>query len=157
MSLRDAIALARESLIKPFEGCAKLRPDGTCEAYPDPASNGDPWTIWWGTTGPEVRPGTVWDRAQGERALDGHLAFFATGLMKMSPTLLHENDRRIAAVLSWVYNLGLGAYRVSTFKKRVDARDWSGAAAECLKWNKARGRVMRGLTRRRTAEASLML
>jgi len=45
---------------------------------------------------------------------------------------------------------------VSTFKKRVDAKDWSGACEEIVKWNKACGRVLPGLTKRRMAEASLL-
>jgi len=40
--------------------------------------------------------------------------------------------------------------------KRIDAGDWSGAADQCLLWNKAAGRVLPGLTRRRAAEAALM-
>ena len=39
------------ALIKKFEGCAKIRRDGLVEAYPDPGSGGDPWTIGWGATG----------------------------------------------------------------------------------------------------------
>lgn len=74
----------------------------------------------------------------------------------MSPRLLNEPDRRVAAILSWVYNCGLGNYRISTFKKRVDAGDWAGAKEECVKWNKAAGRVLPGLTRRRIAEATLL-
>ena len=93
---------------------------------------------------------------RAEAALQTHLLYFAAGLLKLSPRLAKESDARIAAVLSWVYNIGLGNYRVSTFKKRVDAGDWDGAMEECLKWNKAAGRVLAGLTRRRMAEAAMM-
>jgi lysozyme len=41
-------------------------------------------------------------------------------------------------------------------KKRVDAQDWAGACEEIVKWNKAAGRVLRGLTLRREAEAALL-
>ena len=74
----------------------------------------------------------------------------------MSPRLVNEPPGRVAAVLSWVYNCGLGNYRISTFKKRVDAKDWAGAREECVKWNKAAGRVLLGLTRRRVAEAAFI-
>lgn len=74
----------------------------------------------------------------------------------MSPRLLKEPPRRLAAVMSFAYNVGLGNYRVSTFKKRVDAGDWAGACEEIVKWNKAAGRVLAGLTRRRMAEAALL-
>lgn len=154
--ISDAVQLAAQTLIKPFEGYAKRLPDGGCAAYPDPGTGGDPWTIGWGSTGRDIQQGTVWTVERAETSLQAHLVYFATGLLKMSPGLIREPDRRIAAVLSWVYNCGLGNYRISTFKKRVDAKDWSGAQEECIKWNKAAGRVLPGLTRRRVAEAALL-
>jgi lysozyme len=93
---------------------------------------------------------------QCEEALDEHMLYFLNGLLKLSPTLANESPKRIAAVLSWVYNCGLGNYRISTFKKRIDAKDWAGAQVECRKWNKAAGRVLTGLTRRREVEALLL-
>ena len=60
-----------------------------------------------------------------------------------------------AAVLSWVYNLGAGAFKASTFLRRLRAGDWHGAAAECRKWNKAGGRELRGLTLRRADERAM--
>jgi len=63
----------------------------------------------------------------------------------------------VAALISFCYNCGLGNYRISTLKKRVDAEDWEGAATEIVKWNKAAGRVLPGLTRRRQAEAVFLL
>ena len=152
----EAKKLAKNVLIKPFEGLAKLLPDGTVTAYPDPGTRGHPWTIGWGATGPEIQPGTIWTIEQGENALDHHVEYFVRGLFKLSPELATAFPRRIAAVTSWAYNCGLGNYRVSTFKKRIDAGDWDGAAEECLKWTKANGRVLPGLKRRREAEALLM-
>ena len=152
----EAKKLCKDVLIKPFEGLAKRLPDGRVTAYPDPGTRGHPWTIGWGATGPEINPGTIWTIEQCEDALDHHVEYFLRGLFKFSPKIQTALPRRIAAVTSWVYNLGLGNYRVSTFKKRIDAGDWDGAATECLKWTKANGRVLPGLTRRRAAEAVLM-
>lgn len=154
--IENAISIAAEILIKPFEGYAKRTPDGGCTAYPDPGTKGDPWTIGWGSTGPGITPGTVWTLKQAETALNEHLAYFTNGLLKLSPSLVHASDRRVAALISFVYNCGLGNYRISTLKKRVDAGDWDAAATEILKWNKAAGRVLPGLTKRRTAEAMLL-
>ena len=100
--------------------------------------------------------GTVWTVERAQTALEEHLQHFAVGLLKMSPRLASGPAKRFAAVLSWVYNCGLGNYRVSTFKKRIDAGDWEGAREECVKWNKAAGRVLPGLTRRRVAEAAFI-
>ena len=154
--MNEAIELAINVLIKPFEGYARKMPDGGCCAYPDPATGGDPWTIGYGSTGRDIRQYTVWSKEQAENALQEHVQDFVSGLVKLSPTLLSASPRRIAAVISWAYNCGLGNYRISTFKKRIDASDWEGAAVECRKWNKAAGRVLPGLTKRREAEALMM-
>lgn len=154
--MNEALELAINVLIKPFEGYARKMPDGGCCAYPDPATGGDPWTIGFGSTGSDIRQHTVWTKEQAEDALQAHVRYFVSGLVKLSPRLLSASPRRIAAVISWAYNLGLGNYRISTFKKRIDASDWSSAAEECLKWNKAAGRVLPGLTRRRQAESMMM-
>ena len=156
-NLSEAIKIASEVLIKPFEGYHKRLADGGCTAYPDPGTGGHPWTIGWGATGKDIKPGTVWNKAQAEEALQHHILYFLSGVLKLSPSLAYESPRRIAAVISFAYNCGLGNYRISTFKKRVDSKDWFGAAHEILKWNKAAGRVLPGLTRRRKAEAELLL
>ncbi len=152
----EAIKIAGETLCKPFEGYAKRLPNGDCKAYPDPGTGGDPWTIGWGSTGPEVTPETVWTQQQAEESLDKHLLYFCAGVLKLSPNLLKEPSRRLAAIISFAYNCGLRNYRISTLKKRVDASDWAGACEEIVKWNKAGGRILPGLTRRRQAEAALL-
>ena len=154
--MNEAKQLCKDVLIKPFEGLAKRLPDGRVTSYPDPGTKGHPWTIGWGATGPDIQPGTIWTMVQCEDALNHHIDYFVNGLLKFSPGVANALPRRVAAVTSWVYNCGLGNYRVSTFKKRVDVNDWNGAAEECMKWNKAAGRVLPGLTRRRAAEAALM-
>ena len=154
--IQDAIKICSDALVKPFEGYAKRLADGSCTAYPDPGSGGDPWTIGWGSTGGDISQGTVWPVERAQAALEAHLDYFATGLLKLSPGLIRASDRQFAAVLSFVYNCGLGNYRISTFKKRVDAQDWAGAREEIVKWNKAAGKVMPGLTRRRLAESTFL-
>jgi len=154
--VNEATKLCKDVLIKPFEGLAKRLPDGRVTAYPDPATKGHPWTIGWGATGPDINPGTIWTMQQCEDALDHHVEYFWRELIKQSPTIQTALPRRIAAVISWVYNLGPRNYQISTFKKRINAGDWDGAADQCMLWNKAAGRVLPGLTRRRAAEAALM-
>lgn len=141
-------------LVQEFEGCAKKRPDGMIEAYPDPASGGDPWTIGWGTTGPDVKPGTVWTQKQCDDRFVAHLNEFAEKVSRLlgnAPTTQHQFD----AMVSFAYNLGVGNLASSTLLKKHKAGDYKGAAAEFARWNKAGGRVMAGLTRRRAAEAQL--
>jgi lysozyme len=60
------------------------------------------------------------------------------------------------ALVSFAYNLGTGALQKSTLIKKVNANPKDVTIAdEFLKWNKANGRVLAGLTRRRQAEANL--
>lgn len=152
----DAVRISREALVKPFEGYHRRLPDGGCKAYPDPGTGGEPWTIGYGSTGPTIGPDTCWTLEQAEAALDEHMWQFLYGVLALSPGLINDPPRRLAAILSFAYNCGLGNYRISTLRKRVNARNWDGACTEIVKWNKAAGRVLAGLTRRRLAEAEFL-
>jgi lysozyme len=142
-----------------FEGCARMRPDGRIDAYPDPGTGGDPWTIGWGSTGRDpfnggqIRRGTVWTQAQADQRFREHLREFEDGVNAMiaAPTTQPQFD----ALVSLAYNIGLGALRASTLMRLHNAGDHAGAAAQFLRWNRAGGRVMAGLTRRREAEAAM--
>ena len=140
------------ALIKRFEGCARLRRDGLVEAYPDPASGGDPWTIGWGATGPEIGPGTVWTQEQCDARLEHDLGRYAAEVaaaLKGAPTSPAQFD----ALVSFHYNTG--AIARATLTRKHIAGDFGGAQAEFARWNRAAGRVLKGLARRRQAEASL--
>ena len=142
------------SLIKEFEGCARKQPDGTFAAYPDPGTGGDPWTIGWGSTGPDIKKGVVWSQQQCDERFTEHLDSFAQGVSKLlgdTPTSQSQFD----ALVSFAYNVGLANLASSTLLKKHKAGDHAGAAAEFAKWNKAAGKVLPGLIRRRAAEAAL--
>lgn len=141
-------------LIQEFEGCAKKQPDGSFAAYPDPGTGGDPWTIGWGSTGPDIKKGTVWTQKQCDDRFASHLDEFAQKVSKLlgsTPTTQSQFD----AMVSFAYNVGVGNLSSSTLLKKHKAGDYKGAAAEFARWNKAAGKVLPGLTRRRTAEAAL--
>ena len=141
------------SLIKSFESCARKRGDGAIEAYPDPAhASGDPWTIGWGSTGPDIHRGTVWTQAQCDARLAHDLAGFAaqvSSLVGSAATTQHQFD----AMVSFHYNTG--AIGRCTLLRLHNAGHFAQAHDEFAKWNKAGGKVMAGLTRRRAAEAAL--
>jgi lysozyme len=59
------------------------------------------------------------------------------------------------AMVSWVYNLGNGNLTSSTLLKVLNSGDYDGVPAQMMRWNKAGGKVLEGLTRRRQAEADL--
>lgn len=148
------IPQAAIDFIKRFEGYHKDLGDGRVQAYPDPGSGGDPWTIGYGSTGPDIRRGTIWTKEQADKRFAEHVAEFAAGVRKMignAPT----TDNQFSAMTSLAYNIGLGAFQKSSVLRKHRAGDYEGAARSFLLWNKAGGRVMRGLTRRRLAEADL--
>lgn len=78
--------------------------------------------------------------------------------MSASPILtLPENYKRLGAITDFVYNLGIGNYKASTLKRKIDAGKWDEAVEQILKWNKAGGRVLKGLVLRRTAESKFLV
>ncbi len=140
------------ALIKRFEGCARLRADGRFEAYPDPGTGGDPWTIGWGATGKGIRRGTVWTQAQCDARLEADLARFSADVARAlgdCPTSQHQFD----ALVSFHYNTG--AIARATLTKLHKSGRFEAAAAEFGKWVHAGGKRLNGLVRRRAAEASL--
>lgn len=140
-------------LIHSFEGCAKARRDGQFEAYPDPgSSNGHPWTIGWGATGPGIKRGTVWTQQECDDRFKTDIKKYANAVASAigdAPTTQNQFD----AMVSFHYNTG--AIRRSTLTKRHKAGRFADAKSEFARWNKNDGRVMRGLVRRRKAEADL--
>ena len=141
-------------LIQQFEGCAKKNPDGTFAAYPDPGSGGDPWTIGWGSTGADIKKGVVWTQQQCDDRFSAHVDEFGAKVAAAlggAATTQHQFD----AMVSFAYNVGVGNFQSSTLLRKHKAGDYAGAALEFAKWNKAAGKVMAGLTRRRAAEAAL--
>jgi len=151
-----AISARGIALIKRFEGCARLRTDGLIEAYPDPATGAQPWTIGWGATRDGlhgfVGPDTVWTQAQADERLEDDLIRYADDVVSVignTPTSQTQFD----AMVSFHYNTG--AIGRATLARKHSAGDFGGAAGEFQRWNKAGGKVLKGLTRRRMAEAQL--
>ncbi|MBB4837307.1 GH24 family phage-related lysozyme (muramidase) [Sphingomonas kyeonggiensis] len=141
------------AIIKGFEGCEKRQPNGSFLAYPDPATGGAPWTIGWGSTGPDIKRGTVWSQAQCDARFERDLVAFAAQIAALLGTAPTDADQ-FDAMVSLAYNIGVDNFRSSTLLRLHRAGDHTGAAAQFARWNKANGKVMAGLTRRRTAEAA---
>lgn len=139
-------------LIKQFEGCARQRRDGLIEAYPDPGTGGEPWTIGWGATGPGIERGTLWTQDQCDARLladiERHAAEVAEAIDGV-PTSQGQFD----ALVSFHFNTG--AIRRATLTSRHRAGEHEAAAREFARWNRAGGRVLKGLVRRRQAESAL--
>lgn len=142
--VRQAALNTAVPFIAEFEG---LR----LKAYRDPVGI---WTIGYGHT-QGVRPGDVWTREQAEEALRSEVAKFMTGVEELVDVPLTLNQ--LAALTSFSYNVGLGALRRSSLLKRLNEENYAAAANQFLRWNRAGGRVLNGLTRRRRAEKELFL
>lgn len=134
------------ALIKRWEGCR-------LEAYPDPATGGEPWTIGWGATGPGIRKGVRWTQAQADDRLALDVERFMRGVSASirKPT----SDNQLGAMTSLAYNIGVGAFRRSTLLNLLNKGDVAGAARQFDRWNKANGRVMKGLVKRRADERAV--
>lgn len=154
------IGPAGTALIQRFESCARRRADGTFEAYPDPASSlartgsgsGAPWTIGWGATGKDVGPGLVWTQAQCDARLQRDLARFA-GEVARALGDAATTQAQFDALVSFHYNTG--AIARATLTRLHRAGRFAEAAGEFGKWVHAGGKRLRGLERRRAAEAAL--
>lgn len=140
------------ALIKRFEGCARLRQDGLVEAYPDPGTGGEPWTIGWGATGDGIGPGTVWTQAQCDERLERDLLRYASDVAAALGNT-PATQRQFDALVSFHYNTG--SIRRATLTRKHIAGDYDGARQEFARWTRAGGRVLKGLVRRRAAEAAL--
>lgn len=134
-------------LIKQFEGYSS-------KSYPDPATGGAPWTIGYGTT-KGVKPGMVITAEQAEKMLRDDVAKFESGVSSLitAPTTQGQFD----AMVSLAYNIGLGNFGKSTLLKKHNARCYTCAADQFRVWNRANGKVMNGLTKRRAAEREVYM
>lgn len=130
-------------LVKKWEGC-KL------SAYPDPATGAAPYTIGYGATGPGIAPGLKWSQKQADDRLATDLDRFTKGVQ--SALRRQATDAQLGAMVSLAYNIGVSAFRGSTLLKLFNAGDIGGAAKQFPRWNKADGKVMKGLTSRRADE-----
>ena len=133
------------ALIKAYEGCELT-------AYEDAVGV---LTIGYGHTGAEAEKGRTITPQEAERLLLEDLAIFERGVTNMVKAKLSQNQ--FDALVAWSFNLGLGNLRASTLLKKLNSGDMAGAADELLRWDKAGGRTLEGLTKRRHAERSLFL
>lgn len=147
---RFIVSQAGVDLIKGFEG---LRLD----AYPDPVSGGDPWTIGYGDTGPDVVPGLWITRDEAERRLAKRLADdFGRNVNEQIGDAL-TTQAQFDAMVSLAYNIGNGGFNRSSVLRAHKAGLYLAASNAFLMWNKAGGREIPALTRRRGVERVLYL
>ena len=136
------ISLEGLSLIKKFEGC-KL------EAYKCSAGV---WTIGYGhTTG--VKEGDVCTQEEAEKLLRGDIFKFEEYVQDSVKVDLDQSQ--FDALVAWRFNLGPGNLRSSTMLKKLNNGEYESVPFEMRRWNKAGGKTLDGLIRRRQAESLL--
>lgn len=79
---------------------------------------------------------------------------YLPAVLRLCPSV--ASPERLAALIDFCFNLGASNLAASTLRRRVNAARWNDVPAELLRWNRAGGRVLRGLTLRRRAEADLI-
>jgi len=141
-------------LITEFEGFVE-------HWYPDPAHGWAVPTVGYGHTDAAGAPfyadtkNKTFTQKEAIEMLRRDLGQYEAAVNKNVKVPLNPNQ--YGALVSFTYNLGAGNLAKSTLVKKLNAGDYSGAAAEFGKWNKAGGKVLAGLTRRREAERQLFL
>lgn len=141
------------NLVKKFEGLHKVTQEGDVRAYRCPAGK---WTVGYGHTR-GVKSGMRATVAQCNEMLIADLHEAGNAVRRYVNVPLSQNQ--YDALVSFVFNLGEGNFKSSTLLKRLNQGRYEEVPAQIMRWNKARvdGAVteLRGLTRRRTAEAAL--
>ena len=133
-----------KSLIKNYEGCR-------LKAYKCSAGK---WTIGYGHTS-GVKEGDTCTQEQADKWFEEEYERFKKSVKSYVRVPINENQ--IGALTSFSYNCGLAALKGSTLLKKLNKKDYNGAANEFLKWNKCNGKELAGLTKRRKSERDLFL
>ena len=132
-------------LIKAFEGCRLT-------AYKCAAGV---LTIGYGHTGADVAHGLTITQDEADQLLRDDLERFEVAVDRATNPVLSQNQ--FDACVALAFNIGAGAFTDSTLCKKINAGDFAGAAEQFTRWNKANGKVLSGLVRRRAAERLLFL
>ncbi len=140
-------------LVKKFEGLHKLKDDGLVHSYRCPAGK---WTLGYGAT-KGIRSGMNCTVAEAEQRLIHDLDEHGKIVKRLVNVPLSQGQ--YDALVSFVFNLGGGNFKSSTLLKKLNKGDYDACPEQIMRWNKARvdGKLtpLRGLTRRRTAEAAI--
>lgn len=141
-------------LAKQFEGFHRVPKADPKRAYPYVCPAGY-WTIGYGhLCDPKHLPITE-DEAEVYLSQDLVTALNAT--LRHCPLLGNEPEQRLAAIVDFTFNLGAGRLQTSTLRRRVNQKDWPGAAQELRRWVYGGGKVLPGLVIRREAEIVQLL
>jgi len=141
------------ALLKNFEGFAEVRDDpNVAWAYWD--NIGKVWTGPWGFTD-GVKDGDHWTRSEADALLIQLLVPYEQAVR--DACTIEPNENQFAALVVCAWNIGKAGIAKSSMIKAHNRADFQSAARSFGLWNKAGGKAIAGLTRRRAAEAALYL
>jgi lysozyme len=149
-----AVPQAAIDLAKHFEGFYRVPKVDPGRAHPYLCPAGF-WTIGYGHLCDPKHPPITVAEAESYLAQDLQLALVAT--LRYCPVLATEPEGRLAATVDFTFNLGAGRLQTSTFRRRVNQRDWVAAGMELRRWIYGGGKVLPGLVTRREAEATWLI
>ena len=129
-------------LLKYFEGCETV-------AYQDSVGV---WTIGYGHT-KGVYAGMTITQKEADSMLLTELEEYESYVENMVSVELTQEQ--FDALVVWIYNLGPTNFKSSTLLRKLNSGDYSAVPTEIKRWNKAGGRVLEGLVKRREAEAAM--
>ena len=141
-------------LAKRFEGFHRIPKNDPARAHPYVCPAGF-WTIGYGHLCDRTHQPIDELQAAGFLAVDMEKALVAT--LRYCPVLTAEPEGRLSAIVDFTFNLGAGRLQTSTLRRRVNQRDWKGAASELNRWIYGGGFVLPGLLARRQTEVELLL
>ena len=147
MRIHKQISEEGVALIKKFEGCPQK--DGMCYSYQDAIGV---WTLGYGFT-KNVGPNSKITVEEAERRLIEELREYEGYVNKLVEVDLTQNE--FDSLVAWVYNLGPTNLSQSTLLNELNKGNYNRVPSEIRRWNKAGGKVLDGLVRRREAEALL--
>lgn len=131
-------------IIKKFEGFRST-------PYLCPAGK---YTIGYGFTD-DVEPNSYMTEIEAEKKLNIILNTLRSLILDLIK--IEINNNQLNALLSFVFNLGIGTFKKSSVLTKINKKDFKGAARTMLLYNRANGEVLLGLSRRRNAEKELFL
>ena len=129
-------------LIKKFEGC-KLK------SYKCPAGV---WTIGYGHT-EDIKEDDIVSPEEANKLLRADVFKFEEYVT--DNVIVNLTQNQFDALVAWTFNLGVGNLRNSTMLKKLNNADYTSVPFEMKRWNKAGGKTLDGLVRRRQAESLL--
>ena len=151
--------------IQQREGLAKILANGSIQCYPDPATGAQPYTIGYGTTQSvltTIDPGVILNlsfvttKQQCSTWIEDALnQIFIPKLKELITVDLTQSQ--VDALLSFMYNVGVGNFSSSTLRKDINSQNWCQAGDDLLQWKFAAGKVVPGILKRRQDEREQFL